>query len=137
MQDVTRPLTEPGSKRGLRRRLVRHYLPLVLTSAVVLLLFMTLPRFESGKQVDIFSGRFPKAFPAGQSGQHDGGQSGPAQEGPGHQIPPELLERIPKEHRGQIPGLSPTSEEVDDRPSGGGSPPPPATSPLGCSRSRC
>ena len=68
MEHPTRPLTEPRTSRGLRRRFLRHYLPLALGSAVVLLLFMTLPRFDSGKQVDIFSGTFPKDFPAGQSG---------------------------------------------------------------------
>jgi methionine sulfoxide reductase heme-binding subunit len=100
----------------MRRRLLRHYLPLALASAVVLLLFMTLPRFDSGKQVDIFTGTFPKDFPAGQAGpmQHGGGQP-PPQQGGGHQIPKETLEQIPEQHRGQIPGLSPTSEEVDDR----------------------
>lgn len=46
--------------------------------------------------------------------QHWGGQP-PPQQGGGHQIPKEQLEQIPEQHRGQIPGLSPTSEEVDDR----------------------
>jgi sulfoxide reductase heme-binding subunit YedZ len=76
---------------------------------------MTLPRFDSGKQVDIFSGTFPKDFPAGQAGrmQHGPGQASPQ---PGaHAIPKEKLEQIPEQHRSQIPGLSPTSEEVDDR----------------------
>ena len=76
---------------------------------------MTLPRFDSGKQVDIFSGTFPNDFPAGQAGrmQHGPGQASPQ---PGaHAIPKEKLEQIPEQHRSQIPGLSPTSEEVDDR----------------------
>jgi sulfoxide reductase heme-binding subunit YedZ len=109
-------LTEPRTSRGLYRRLLRHYLPLALASAVVLVLFMTLPRFDSGKQVDIFSGTFPKDVPAGQGGpmQHGAGQA-PPQQGGGHQIPPEILEQIPEEHRSQIPGLSPTAEEIDDR----------------------
>lgn len=70
MDQPTRPLTEPPTKRGLRRRLLRHYLPLTLGSAVVLLLFMTLPRFDSSEYSlgDIFSGTFPEDFPAGQSG---------------------------------------------------------------------
>ena len=118
IEQPTRPLTEPRSKRGLRRRLVRHYLPLALGSVVVLVLFMTLPRFDSSKYSpgDIFSGTLPKDFPAGQSGsmQHGGGQP-PEQQGGGHQIPKEKLEQIPEQHRSQIPGLSPTSEEVDDR----------------------
>jgi sulfoxide reductase heme-binding subunit YedZ len=118
MERATRPLTEPRASRGMRRRLLRHYLPLALASAVVLLLFMTLPRFDSSDytQGDIFTGSFPKDFPAGQPGrmQHEGGQP-PPQQGSGHQIPKEQLEQIPEQHRGQIPGLSPTSEEVDDR----------------------
>ena len=113
---VARPLTDPRASRDLRRRLLRHYLPLALGSAVVLLLFMTLPRFDSGKQVDIFTSMFPKDFPAGQAGpmQHGKGQP-PPQQGGGHQIPKEKLEQIPEQHRSQIPGLSPTSEEVEDR----------------------
>jgi sulfoxide reductase heme-binding subunit YedZ len=116
MEHATRPLTEPRASRYLRRRLLHHYLPLAVGSAVVLLLFMTLPRFDSGKQVDIFTGTFPKDFPAGQAGpmQHGGGQA-PPQRGGGHQIPKEKLEQIPEQHRSQIPGLSPTAEEVDDR----------------------
>jgi hypothetical protein len=116
MEQATRPLTEPRASRDLRRRLLRHFMPLALVSAVVLVLFMTLPRFDSGAQVDIFTGTFPKDFPAGQAGpmQHGAGQP-PPQQGGGHQIPKEKLEQIPEQHRGQIPGLSPTSEEVDDR----------------------
>ena len=117
MDQPTRPVTEPRTKRGLRRRLLRHYLPLALASALVLLFFMTLPRFDPSmySQGDIFSGSFPKDFPAGLSGpmQH-GGQPAP-QQGGAHQIPTEQLEQIPEQHRSQIPGLSPTSEEVDDR----------------------
>ena len=37
MERATRPLTEPRASRGLRRRLLRHYLPLALGSTVVLL----------------------------------------------------------------------------------------------------
>jgi hypothetical protein len=48
MESAARPLTEPRASRDLRRRLARHYLPLALASAVVLLLFMTLLRFDSG-----------------------------------------------------------------------------------------
>jgi methionine sulfoxide reductase heme-binding subunit len=116
-QGVTRPLTEPRARRGLRRRLLCHYLPLAIGSAVVLLLFMAVPRFDSSEytQGDLFSGTFPKDFPAGQGSQHGGGQTSPAQQGSGHEIPPEILEQIPGEHRSQIEGLSPTAEEVEDR----------------------
>jgi sulfoxide reductase heme-binding subunit YedZ len=115
MEHATRPLTEPRGRRGLRRRLVRHYLPLALGSAVVLVLFMTLPRFDSGKQVDIFSGTFPKDFPAGQTGPMQHGRRQSPQQGGAHAIPPEILKQIPKEHRKEIQGLSPTAEEVEDR----------------------
>jgi sulfoxide reductase heme-binding subunit YedZ len=109
MKDATRPLTEPRTSRDLRRRLLRHYLPLALASAAVLVLFMTLPRFDSGKQVDIFSGTFPKDFAAGESGsmQHGRAQT-PPQQGGGHQIPPQHGRR-------QAPSVSPTAEEVEDR----------------------
>jgi sulfoxide reductase heme-binding subunit YedZ len=79
---------------------------------------MTLPRFDSSKysQGDIFSGTFPKDFPAGPSGpmQHGAGQP-PPQQGEAHDIPPDVLEQIPEQHRSQIPGLSPSPEEVEDR----------------------
>jgi sulfoxide reductase heme-binding subunit YedZ len=118
MERATRPLTEPRANRGLGRRLLRHYLPLTVGSAVVLLLFMTVPRFDSSQYSpgDIFSGTFPKDFPAGQAGptQHGRGQPSP-QQGGAHQIPPEKLEQIPEQHRSQIPGLSPTSDDVNDR----------------------
>lgn len=111
MEQATRRLTEPRTSRDLRRRLLRHYLPLAFASAVVLVLFMTIPRFDSSKytQGDIFSGAFPKVFPAGQTEpmQHGGGQS-PPQQGGGHQIPPQ-------HGGGQGPSVSPTAEEVDDR----------------------
>jgi sulfoxide reductase heme-binding subunit YedZ len=85
---------------------------------VVLVLFMSLPRFDASKypQADIFSGTLPQEFPAGQSGpmQHGGGQP-PQPQGGGHQIPKEILEQIPEQHRSQIPGLSPTPKEVEDR----------------------
>src|SRR5215207_1584613 len=115
MEHPTRPLTEPRTSRGLRRRFLRHYLPLALGSAVVLLLFMTLPRFDSGTQVDIFSGILPKDFPAGQAGRMQHGPGQPPPQPGAHEIPKEKLEQIPEQHRSQIPGLSPTSEEVDDR----------------------
>jgi sulfoxide reductase heme-binding subunit YedZ len=117
VENVSRPLTEPRVNRGLRRRLLRHYLPLALGSALVLVLFMTVPRFDSSKYSpgDIFSGRFPKDFPAGQAGPMQHGRRPPSQQGGGHEIPKEKLEQIPEQHRAQIPGLSPTEEEVDDR----------------------
>ena len=118
LDQPTRPLTEPRTRRGLRRRLLRHYLPLALVSGLVLVLFMTLPRFDATDyaQADIFSGTFPKDLPADRRGamQHGAGQP-PQQQRGGHPIPQGMLEQIPEQHRSQIPGLSPTSEEVEDR----------------------
>jgi sulfoxide reductase heme-binding subunit YedZ len=115
---ATRPLTEPRASRDLRRRLLRHYLPLALASAAVLVLFMTLPGFDSGKQVDIFSGTLPKDFPAGQAGQmqHRSGQP-PAQQGGGHRPPQQGGgHQIPQQHGGgQSSSLTPSANEVEDR----------------------
>ena len=143
MEHATRPLTEPRPSRDLGRRLLCHYLPLALASGLVLALFMTLPRFDSGKQVDIFSSSFPRDFPAGQSGQHGGGQTGPMQpsgpmqggghqppqqQGSGHQPPPQGggghqppqqqaggPQAPPQQGQGQPSAVSPSAEEVDDR----------------------
>jgi sulfoxide reductase heme-binding subunit YedZ len=85
---------------------------------VVLVLFMTLPRFEAGKQADIFSGALPRNFPAGQTGQHGGGQTGPMQQGGGHQ-PPEQQgggHQPPQQQgEGQPPSVSPSAEEIQER----------------------
>jgi sulfoxide reductase heme-binding subunit YedZ len=120
MEQATRPLTEPRTSRGLRRRLLHHYLPLALASAVVLVLFMTLPPFDANKysQGDIFSGTFPRDFPAGQTGpmQHGGGQP-PQQEGGGHQPPQQGEGHQPPAHQGegQASSVSPNAEEVRER----------------------
>lgn len=111
MQPATRPSNQPRTSGDLRRRLLRHHLPLALAGAVVLLLFMSLTRFDSTKytQGDLFTGTFPKEFPAGQSGpmQHGAGQP-PQQQGGGHQIPPE-------HGGGQSSSPTPSREEIDDR----------------------
>jgi sulfoxide reductase heme-binding subunit YedZ len=110
MEHSTRPLTEPRAARRLRRRLLRHYLPLALASAVVLALFMAVPRLDASKysQGDIFSGTLPKDFPAGQSGRMQHGSGPPPGQSGGHQIPPQ-------HGGGQAPGLTPTPDEVDER----------------------
>jgi sulfoxide reductase heme-binding subunit YedZ len=128
MENATRPLTEPRTRRDLRRRLLRHHLPLALASAVVLLLFLTLPRFDASRyaQGDIFSGTFPREFPAGQTGQHGGGQPGPmpggghqpSQQGGGHQPPePQGGGHAPPAQQGEAeaPSVSPSAEEVEER----------------------
>ena len=45
----------------MRRRLLRHHLPLALVSAIVLLVFMTLPAFDVHRfpRVDLTSGSYP------------------------------------------------------------------------------
>jgi sulfoxide reductase heme-binding subunit YedZ len=117
MERATRPLTEPRTSRDMRRRLFRHHLPLALASAVVLLLFMTLPRFDPSSPPDIFSGTFPRDFPGGQAGarqhggppqQQGGGHQPPQQQAGGHQPPQQQGE-------GQAPSVSPSAEEVRDR----------------------
>jgi sulfoxide reductase heme-binding subunit YedZ len=119
VEHATRPLTEPRASRDLRRRLLRHHLPLALASAVVLVLFLSLPRFDASKyaQGDIFSGTFPRDFPAGQTGQHGGAQTGPMQQGGGHQPPQEGRgHQPPQQHgEGQAPSVSPSAEEVEER----------------------
>jgi sulfoxide reductase heme-binding subunit YedZ len=127
-EHATRPLTEPRSRGDLRRRLLRHHLPLAVASAVVLLLFMGLPRFDASKypQADIFSGTFPREFAAGEAGQHGGGQAGPMEQGGGHQPPQQGGgHQPPQQGRGhqplqqqgesQAPSVSPSAEEVEDR----------------------
>jgi methionine sulfoxide reductase heme-binding subunit len=109
-------VTEPRRPGDLRRRFLRYHLPIALASGAVLLVFMNLPRFDASKypQADIFSGSLPREFAAGESGQHGASQR-PRQERRRHHIPKEILEQIPGQHRAQIPGVSPSAEEVDDR----------------------
>src|ERR671919_194452 len=90
----------------LRRRLLLHHTPLALTSAVVLVLFMTVPPFDATKYPpgNIFTDWYPReefsGGPTGQGGIH----RPPQQQGGDHVIPPEVLEQIPGEHRGGQPG---------------------------------
>jgi methionine sulfoxide reductase heme-binding subunit len=128
---ATRTSNQPRGSGDLRRRLLRHHVPLALASGVVLLLFMTLPRFDASKytQGNIFTGTFPQRdFPASKIGsaqlgggrppeeqggghqapQHGGGGQLPQQEGGGHQPP--------QQHGGGQPsGPTPTSEEIENR----------------------
>ena len=62
-QPTDRPSTHPlGTDGDLRRRLLRHHVPLALATAVVLVLLMTLPVFDATRYPhgDITSGKFPK-----------------------------------------------------------------------------
>jgi sulfoxide reductase heme-binding subunit YedZ len=92
------------SSGDIRRRLLRHHLPVALGATIVLGLFMTLPGFDNAKysQADIFTGTFPNEFSGGHARptQHGGGG--------GHQIPPEHAV-------GQSAGPTPSREEVNDR----------------------
>jgi hypothetical protein len=74
---------QPRASGDLRRRLLRHHLPLALASAAVLVLFMSLPRFDANvyPHADLFSGTFPqqrerggdeRIADAGRQGEEDG-----------------------------------------------------------------
>jgi sulfoxide reductase heme-binding subunit YedZ len=87
---LTTPAARPplGTNGDMRLRLLLHHAPLALVSAVVLVLFMTVSPFDANKYLlgDLFSGSFPKDFPAVQT------EAGA--DGAGHQIPPDKLEQI-------------------------------------------
>ncbi len=81
---------------------------------------MTVPRFDASEYpaADIFSGTFPRDFPAGQTGQHGGGQTGPMQQSGGHQPPPGRgggHQPPQQQPEGQTPTVSPRAEEVRER----------------------
>ncbi len=112
MQAAIRFWNQPAKSGDQRRRLLRHHLLLALASAVVLVLFMTLPTFEANKYTpgDIFSGTFPKDYGEGGAAEHAGGpirqqQGGehqiPQQAGQDHQIPQERLEQTQQHGGGQ------------------------------------
>jgi len=117
---------QPRTGGDMRRRLLRHHLPLALASAVVLALFMGLPGgFDSGENrgLNIFTGTFPrKDFPGVQTGQ-PGGSRAPEQQGTSHQTPQPGAGHQPRQHGGgqrrpeQQGGSSvgPTAEEVEER----------------------
>src|ERR687891_3009953 len=99
---------------GLRRRLLLHHTPLALASAVVLVLFMTVPPFDATRYApgNIFTDWYPREeFSDGATGQ-GGGHRPPQQQGGDHQIPPEILEQIPPEHRGGEPGPTGPAEHT-------------------------
>lgn len=123
IEQATRSSNQPRASGDLRRRLLRHHLPLALASAAVLVLFLSLPRFDASRyaQGDIFSGTFPRDFPAGQTGQHGRGQTGPMHQRGGHQPPQQQQQQRgghqpPQEQgEGEPPGVSPSSEDVEER----------------------
>jgi methionine sulfoxide reductase heme-binding subunit len=80
MQPATRSSNQPlgGSSGNWRHRLLRFHVPLALTSALVLLLFMTLPFFDVGAvggHADLTSGVFPQ--------QRSGSETEPMDQGGG------------------------------------------------------
>lgn len=88
MQPATPSSNQPlGAGGDLRRRLLRHHVPLALASAVVLVVFMYLPLFDANvyPHADIFSGTFPQQRGADNTGpmRHGGGDTGPMRHGGG------------------------------------------------------
>src|SRR6266511_850191 len=86
MRLAGRSSTQPRTGRDLRRRSLRHHVPLAFASAAVLVLFMSLPRFEANRypHADIFSGAFPQERQRRETGPmgHGGGQSSNSEEIP-------------------------------------------------------
>jgi methionine sulfoxide reductase heme-binding subunit len=97
----------------LRRRFLRHHVPLALASAVVLVLFMTVPPFDATYPPgNLFTDWYPREdFPAGEPMGQGGGHQPPQQQGGDHQIPPEHRGGQPEptgpgEHTGQSSGFT-------------------------------
>lgn len=69
-----------GISGDWRHRLLRFHVPIAFASALVLALFLTLPRFDANEypHADIFSGAFPQERQRGEGGpmEHEGGQGG-------------------------------------------------------------
>jgi methionine sulfoxide reductase heme-binding subunit len=85
MRSAAGSARQPRTSRDLRRRFLRHHVPLGLSSAVVLVLFMSFAAFEANRypHADIFSGTFPQQRQRGGAGPgvHRGGQAGPMTHG--------------------------------------------------------
>jgi len=78
-----------GTGGDLRRRFLRHHLPLALASAVVLVLFMSLPPFDASAypHADLFSATFPRERVRGGPMDHGEDQAGSMDHGGGHTGP--------------------------------------------------
>ncbi len=78
-----------GAGGDLRRRLVFHHVPLALAGAVVIVLFMSLPLFDTTvyPHADIFSGTLPRERGAEGPIGHGGGRAGPMDHGGDHSGP--------------------------------------------------
>jgi DMSO/TMAO reductase YedYZ heme-binding membrane subunit len=115
MEQATRSSNQPRAGGDLGRRFLRHHVPLALARAAVLVLFMTVPPFDATKYApgNIFTDWYPRQdFPAGEPMGQGGGHQPPRQRGGDHEIPPEVLEQIPPEHRGGQPGPTGPAEHT-------------------------
>jgi methionine sulfoxide reductase heme-binding subunit len=88
-QPATRSSNPPlGTSGALRRRFLLHHVPLALASAVVLVVFMTLPLFDASvyPHGDLFSGAFPQQRAGDHTGpmDHGGRHTGSMDHGGGH-----------------------------------------------------
>lgn len=88
-QPATRSPEQPlGASREQRRRFLLHHLPLALASAVVLLLFMSLPLFDVSlyPHADLVSGALPQQGAAGHTApmDHGGGHTERMRHGRSH-----------------------------------------------------
>jgi methionine sulfoxide reductase heme-binding subunit len=85
MRSADRPAREPRRSRDLRRRLLRHHLPLGTASVAVSVMFMSVPTFDANRysHADIFSGAFPQQRQRGDAGPtaHGGDQARPMRHG--------------------------------------------------------
>lgn len=122
-----RPSRRPRPSGDLRRRVLRHYLPLALVSGLVLVVFMNLPFFDANRYPppgDLFSEGIKGAYPSGSVAFPGGGQPGsPTGHGgggprtpptaPGGGQPGGLFDHggggaPPFDHGGSQPGTPPT-----------------------------
>ena len=116
MQSSALSLKRPlGANSDWRRRLPFHHAPLAIVSAVVLVLFMTLPSFESNEYPagDIFSGTFPKEFTGGTA-EHEtltGGGSGPMEPSGGQAPQQQGSEHQRPQHDAGAAPSQPTGEQ--------------------------
>ncbi|MQA92465.1 MAG: hypothetical protein GEU90_19935 [Gemmatimonas sp.] len=78
-----------GASGEWRHRFFRYHVPLALSSALVLVLFVTLPRFDASAypHADIFSGTFPQQRSEGGPMDHLGGHAGPMRQRGSHSTP--------------------------------------------------
>ncbi len=79
VQPATRSSNQPlGTGGDLRRRFLCHHVPVALASALVLVLFMTLPLFDANARPhgDLTSGTFPRERAEGGPMDHTAAQTG-------------------------------------------------------------